>query len=523
MTALARPAIVATSLILAAFLLHPAARASVWLPGRDLLLSALLLLCIVTLAGRALAIRGPRRLGGLLLAAGLAAAVLGVGLDGVRGVQGTLQLEAGRASQVFEEKRPAGTSLGLRPLGFTLGVESVAASGGVLLRVPMQPAPVELRPGQAVRIGGLRLALVHLRPTAAVSRLRVAMSDGTRTDVVDLLPGQPARVRDLTIALGEYYPDFALDERQQPFNRSLEPRNPAALLDVERDGVQHRAFVLRSMPGVHRVEALGVAFSLLDLDPLQSAEIAVHREPFAPVVLAGAALLGLALALTAWRFLRGPSAQASEPDDLLPGGALLAVSLVMTDSAGVLGWTFAVRSAGERVVLAGVGPLFGIALLAAVGGALTRAASYADGGTSGRFAARLLLHAAVVSGALGCVLAIVRVSVLPQTAVAHWLQIAAVSLPVALLAFVLLRTAGTRAATDVLGPPLPLLALAAVLGAVALAVAGLGRHGSYATSAAVSASAVVLLGLAALEATRLVALRRVAFLAAALALLAQAA
>ena len=112
-----------------------------------------------------------------------------------------------------------------------------------------------------------------------------------------MAPGAPGRAGDLTIALEQYFPDFALDDRQQPFSRSAEPRNPAALLTIEKGGRAYRAFVLQSMPGVHRVEGLGLAFSLLEIEPERTAEIAVHREPAALAALVGALLLAVGLAL----------------------------------------------------------------------------------------------------------------------------------------------------------------------------------------------------------------------------------
>ena len=105
---------------------------------------------------------------------------------------------------------------------------------------------------------------------------------------------------DLTIALEDYFPDFALDDQRHPFSRSREPRNPGALLAVESPRGPFRVFVLRSMPGVHRVEALDRSFALRAIEPEVSAEIAVHREPLAAVALVGTllALAGVVLRRT---------------------------------------------------------------------------------------------------------------------------------------------------------------------------------------------------------------------------------
>jgi hypothetical protein len=104
-------------------------------------------------------------------------------------------------------------------------------------------------------------------------------------------------VGELTLALEEYFPDFALDDQRRPFTRSRESRNPGALLVVQGPEGTFRVFVLGAMPGVHRVEALDRSFALLDVEPAFSAEIAVHSEPFAGVALVGAwlALAGVLL------------------------------------------------------------------------------------------------------------------------------------------------------------------------------------------------------------------------------------
>jgi hypothetical protein len=159
-----------------------------------------------------------------------------------------------------------------------------------------------------VSFGGFRFARPHPAPTGGAARLRIGVSDGKETLTTDIGPGQPGRVGDLVVALEDYFPDFELDENRRPFSRSNEPRNPAALLTVTRGGQGHRVFVLRAMPGIHRVADLDRAFSLLDVVPEQSIEMAVHREPAAAVALLGAVLV---LAGIADGGSRAPSAVAA--------------------------------------------------------------------------------------------------------------------------------------------------------------------------------------------------------------------
>ena len=95
---------------------------------------------------------------------------------------------------------------------------------------------------------------------------------------------------DLEIELERYFPDFALDDRQQPFSRSAYSRNPAALLQVRRGGRAFRVFVIRSMPGLHQVPELRQTFGLGEVEPELSLQLQVAEEPFAPLLGVGALL-----------------------------------------------------------------------------------------------------------------------------------------------------------------------------------------------------------------------------------------
>jgi hypothetical protein len=290
MTPLSRPGVLAVLLVLTAVVLHPAARSSLWLPQREALLAALVLLSTVALALRAAATRGRARLGTGLVALGAAVLVAAVAADGLRGHEGILTLEPGQARTHFDEVGPDGRSLGLRPLGFTIGLEGETPGGGVRLMFSGQPSAVVLGPDEAIAHERVRLARPRIVPTGEVSRLKIGISGGGEDVSVDLAPGRPSRVGDLILALEEYFPDFALDDQRRPFTRSRESRNPGALLSVQSPEGTFRVFVLRAMPGVHRVDALDRSFALLEAEPGYSAEVTVHSQPFAGVVLLGALL-----------------------------------------------------------------------------------------------------------------------------------------------------------------------------------------------------------------------------------------
>ena len=519
MSALARPPVLASILAAAGLVLHPALGASRWLPGRPAVLAALLLLAALALSARAGA--GERRAGRAVTALGAALLVAALAVDGLRGRHGTLTMAAGQSRANFDEEGPDGRPLGLRPLGFPIGAESVGAPAGgeaqVALALPGRDRPSLLTSRRAVAFGGYRFARPRAATTGGVSRLRVAVSDGATTQVADVGPGVPGRVDDLTISLARYFPDFALDGQQQPFSRSAEPRNPAALLDVERGGKTYRAFVLQSMPGIHRVEGLGLAFSLLQLEPERTVEIAVHREPAALAAFVGALLLVLGLALSLQTGTAPPDDDRRAPV-LVAGGALVGL-LLLADRGAILAWSFGVPAAAGRLPLPGVGVLLGATLVAALGGSLLLAAGRLAGAGAGvEAAARAALWLALVPGAAGLVLAAARVRVL--SAAAFPLPLAGLAAGVAVLGAALLAT---RPAPPPLLPraaphALPLAVLGALVLATVAGVFGVLRDGTYATPFATASAATALLGLAALEPTRAPGLRRFAFLLSLLAL-----
>jgi hypothetical protein len=526
MSALARPGVLASVLTAAALLLHPAVGASRWLPGHEAVLAALLLLAALALVGRAAAAR-EAPLGPWLLASGAVLLVGALGVDGLRGHHGTLTLAPGQSRGNFEEAGPDGRPLGLRPLGFGIGVESIRASGPapegapgrVVLALPGSAVPVELTPERAVGFGGYRFARPLVAATGGAARLRVAASDGQSTVVADVAPGAPGRAGDLTIALEEYFPDFALDEKQQPFSRSPEPRNPAAVLNVARGGQTYRAFVLRSMPGVHRVEGLGLAFSLLEVEPERAAEIAVHQEPGAPVALAGALLLLAGAALSFRRV--SLAAPPVDPDStlLVAAGALVSL-LALWDRGSVLAWVFAVPTAAGRTVLPGVGVALGAAFLAGLaGGLLLVAGRLAGEGERVLGTARAALWLALGLTGAGLALAVARVAALPSAAGAVLPLLALAAAAVALAGSLLLTGPAAAPALPVAMLLAQALAIPAALAlAIAAAVSGMMRDGTYASPFATAAAAAALLGLSAAEPTRAPALRGFLFLLALLAL-----
>jgi len=278
-SAFGHPAFLAGTSILLALTLHPAARA--WLPASPVVIAVLVLFVLSSLLARARASRAEA-----LLATGAVLLVAALGWDVAQGRRGTIRLRPGEAVERFAEEGLSGRPVGLRPLGFPISFDAPLPGGGVRLGLPA--GPVDLTEEQVVEMGAFRLGPARLVNAGEARRLIVAVTDGVRTGETEVRPGVPARVFDLVISLERYFPDFAIDAKQQPFTRTSEPRNPGALLLVQRGEKRYRAFVLQAMPGLHKVEELGMSFTLRSVEPEVTVEIGVHREPAAPLALLGA-------------------------------------------------------------------------------------------------------------------------------------------------------------------------------------------------------------------------------------------
>jgi hypothetical protein len=108
------------------------------------------------LAGAALALH-PSALGARLLPAHALGAVAGLAADAVLGHHGALTLGVGETATSFEETGRAGARLGPRPLGFPVAGDRVTA-GDVALMLPGRSTPVVLSGERALRFEGYRLA-----------------------------------------------------------------------------------------------------------------------------------------------------------------------------------------------------------------------------------------------------------------------------------------------------------------------------------------------------------------------------
>lgn len=101
------------------------------------------------------------------------------------------------------------------------------------------------------------------------------------------------------IRLGEIYPDFAVDEKGEPYSRSQEFRNP--FVEIEGSGGE-KAFLDISRPG--GVVRLGpVQVELVDYVSKPYAVLMINRDPGIGLVMAGSGILVIGMVLLL--FFRG--------------------------------------------------------------------------------------------------------------------------------------------------------------------------------------------------------------------------
>jgi len=258
-----------------------------WQPTVGGVVAGLTALFVVALLDR----RAPRR----LVAVGAATFALAVAYDSVRGEEGTMTLAQGQGTRTFDEEDAGGRALGFHPLGDAVVLEAIEPDGTVVLAETDAKRRARVSPRGAAAVAGYRVGAPQ-RVATGGARLVVRVSGGAEGDVT-LREGEKGRAGDLDITLTQYFPDFALDEKQQPFSRSDEPRNPAALLGVTRGTASWRVFVIRAMPGIHRPEGLDRTLALVDVVADEGVRLSVHREPAA--LLAGLGLLVAAIGV-AW-------------------------------------------------------------------------------------------------------------------------------------------------------------------------------------------------------------------------------
>lgn len=261
------------------------------------IVAGLAVLFVVALVDR----RTPRR----VVAVGAATLALALGYDAVRGHRGSITLAEGDGTRTFEEAGPGGASIGLRPLGDAIVLSATEADGAVVLAETDAARRVRVSPGRATTAAGYRIGDPRRVATGGARLvLRVAAAGAPAAAAppaeATLREGETAKAADLDITVQTYFPDFAVDEKNQPFTRSDEPRNPAALLQVRRGTSSWRVFVIRALPGVHQPAGLDRTITLADVIPDEAVTLSVSREPAAALAALGALIAAVGVAWSRW-------------------------------------------------------------------------------------------------------------------------------------------------------------------------------------------------------------------------------
>jgi len=374
-----------------------------------------------------------------------------------------------------------GRPLGLRPLGFQLALEDAQETSAVL-SLPGGRAPVT--PTRSAGARGVRLGRPRLDYNGAAEALHVSVTDAAGEHHLVLTAGEAARDGQLEVGLERYFPDFALGANNEPFSRSDEPRNPAALLTVRKGEQAYRVFVLASVPGIHKVEALDASFALTAVDPQRSVALRVSVAPAAPWALVGLVFASLGLALQA-RVVPAPrsvAASGSAP------GALLCGALLTLGGGDVLRWSWTSGLDTAATVWPGPGLTLGVALLAALGGTLLIAVPVVASGAAAPALPLVLGRRAQILGAttagIGAVLLVTEAG--PHFETGYEATLVALA-------------AGALALSLVSSDPRPLPRAAAAAVVLLLAAVGVGswlRWGGYDTRAVEAVASIALLALA---------------------------
>ncbi len=111
--------------------------------------------------------------------------------------------------------------------------------------------------------------------------------------------GEEVRLEDgYTLKLVAFFPDLVLGPDNQPMNRSEELRNPAALLEVRKDGkFLYRSWVFAFFPEVHSVQDVPFKFRYVSFKGLQYTGLQVSKDPGVWVVWTGCILMLVGLTI----------------------------------------------------------------------------------------------------------------------------------------------------------------------------------------------------------------------------------
>jgi len=130
-----------------------------------------------------------------------------------------------------------------------------------------------------------------------VLTLKVKPQDGGEPFKISVKVGNEASLdKDYKVKVVAFFPDLVLGEGNQPMNRSNELRNPAALLEIEKNGkFAYRSWVFAFFPGIHSIENVPFKFKYISFKGLQYTGLQVSKDPGVLVVWLGCTLMVLGL------------------------------------------------------------------------------------------------------------------------------------------------------------------------------------------------------------------------------------
>jgi cytochrome c biogenesis protein len=131
----------------------------------------------------------------------------------------------------------------------------------------------------------------------------------------------------LEISVARFFPDFVLDEKNQPATRSLEPNNPAAFVEGWEAGEPiFSGWVFAKFPDftrLHATKETDISFELKDIQAPQYSVIQMTKDPGVLLIWVGCSLLMVGLILAFYwppREIRLVLEAKEEKTDIYAGG-----------------------------------------------------------------------------------------------------------------------------------------------------------------------------------------------------------
>lgn len=135
------------------------------------------------------------------------------------------------------------------------------------------------------------------RGTKATLRITDPATGEAQVQKFDTSPVEMAELGG-TLQVLQVLPDFALDNNQQPYAKSNQPVNPAALVEFRTaDGEARRTWLFRNYPDVQMVKDFPLDLTFVDYGGVQYTGLQVVYDPGVWVIWAGCAIMVIGIYL----------------------------------------------------------------------------------------------------------------------------------------------------------------------------------------------------------------------------------